>query len=57
MRMSYGWDGLQIEIPNDDFRPQRIHIISGLPLLQKPFTPHALRDSLEALLGSVPPLR
>jgi DNA-binding response OmpR family regulator len=28
---------------------------SGLPFLQKPFTRTALRDSIEALLGPIPP--
>lgn len=30
--------------------------VSGLPFLQKPFTLDALRDSIEALLGPIPPL-
>jgi DNA-binding response OmpR family regulator len=35
---------------------EHVHI-SGLPFLQKPFTSTALRDSIEALLGPIPPLR
>ena len=31
--------------------------VSGLPFLQKPFTLTALQDSIEALLGLIPPLR
>ena len=31
--------------------------VSELPFLQKPFTLNALRDSIEALLGPIPPLR
>ena len=31
--------------------------VNGLPFLQKPFTSTALRDSIEALLGPIPPLR
>lgn len=30
---------------------------SGLPVLQKPFTSTALRDSIEALLGPMPTMR
>ena len=30
--------------------------MSGLPFLQKPFTETALRDSIKALLGPIPPL-
>ena len=29
--------------------------VSGLPFLQKPFTDTALRDSIKALLGPIPP--
>ena len=35
---------------------EHVHI-SGLPFLEKPFTSTALRDSIEALLGPIPPLR
>jgi DNA-binding NtrC family response regulator len=31
--------------------------MSGLPFLQKPFTPTALRDSIKALVGPIEPLQ
>ena len=31
--------------------------MNGLPFLQKPFTSTALRDSIEALLGPIPPFQ
>jgi hypothetical protein len=31
--------------------------MNGLPFLQKPFTPTALRDSIEGLLGPIPLLQ
>jgi two-component system, cell cycle sensor histidine kinase and response regulator CckA len=33
------------------------HSLRGLPFLQKPFTPTALRNSILSLLGPIPPLR
>ena len=46
--------GIKVLVMSGDLREREQVSVNGLPFLQKPFTPTALRDSIEALLG---PLR
>ena len=43
--------GIKVLVMSGDLREREHVSVNGLPFLQKPFTPVALRESIEALLG------
>jgi DNA-binding response OmpR family regulator len=45
--------GIKMLMMSGDLRLREQASMNGLPFLQKPFTPTALRDSIEALLGPI----
>jgi len=46
--------GIKVLMISGDLREREQVSVNGLTFLQKPFTPTALRDSIEALLGPIP---
>jgi DNA-binding response OmpR family regulator len=46
--------GIKVLMISDDLLEREQVFVNGLTFLQKPFTPTALRDSIEALLGPIP---
>ena len=49
--------GIRVLLMSGDALGREQVSMIGLPFLQKPFTPTALRDSIEKLFGPIPPLR
>ena len=49
--------GIKVLVMSGDLRGREHAAVSGLLYLQKPFTLAALRDSIAALLGQIPPLK
>jgi DNA-binding NtrC family response regulator len=47
--------GIKVLLMSDDLWGSERARMKGLPFLQKPFTATALRDSIEVLLGPIPP--
>jgi two-component system, cell cycle sensor histidine kinase and response regulator CckA len=47
--------GIKVLIMSGDLRDREGISVNGLPFLQKPFTPTALRESIETLLCPIPP--
>ena len=47
--------GIKVIVMSGDLGREQVSM-NGLPFLQKPFTPTALRDSIEALLSPIPSL-
>ena len=45
--------GIKVIVMSGDLGREQVSM-NGLSFLQKPFTPTALRDSIEALLGPMP---
>ena len=48
--------GIKVLVMSGDLQGREQTSMNGLPFLQKPFIPTALRDSIEALLGPNPSL-
>jgi DNA-binding response OmpR family regulator len=48
--------GIKVLVMSSDPLENEQVSVSGLPFLQKPFTATALRNSIKALLGPIPPL-
>ena len=46
--------GIKVLIMSGDLRDRERIYVKGFPFLQKPFTPTALRESIEALLCPIP---
>jgi CheY-like chemotaxis protein len=46
--------GIKVLIMSGDLRDREHISVNGLPFLQKPFTPTALRESIQALLCPIP---
>ena len=49
--------GIKVLTMSGEFRLRDQPSMNGLPFLQKPFTAMALRDAIEALLGSIPSVK
>ena len=49
--------GIKVLMMSNGLRGREQVSMIGLPFLQKPFTPTALRDSIERLLGPIPSLK
>ncbi len=49
--------GIKVLVMSGDLRGREHAAVNGLPFLQKPFTLTALRDSIKALFGQIPPLK
>lgn len=48
--------GIKVLVMSGNLRTREHDSVNGLPFLQKPFTPTALRESIEALLCPIPSL-
>jgi two-component system, cell cycle sensor histidine kinase and response regulator CckA len=46
---------IKLLLMSSDLRNREQASMNGLPFLQKPFSPEALQDSIETLLGPAPP--